>query len=113
MINIIKLETLNQKLIRLSETVNSIVADKSLKHRITDLLEENDLDKSENVPFWFMDFLNAILEKRSTGRVGYTPDPSKGDTSNMLAELEEIVKADWDDYGEAVEIKIRLLAFLL
>lgn len=72
---------------------------------LEEIISSNELDIDRNVPSWLLDFFTAILEGRETGRVKYSLNKNEsGDVINFLAELEEILEADWDDYGEGIEI---------
>ncbi len=78
------------------------------------LVEENDLGTSEQVPQWLLDCFTAVVELRAVPRTRYTYDRNEGDVANFVAELEDLIDADWDDYGEAVvavfpALKMRVL----
>jgi len=95
---------LKQLIIDLYEAVNSKIASPDIHALIDDLLEENDLSTNEKVPLWFIDFIKNILHRKSINRTFFQYDPNQGDISNLIAELEDLIDAEWNDYGEAVEV---------
>jgi hypothetical protein len=95
---------LEDLIIELCEKANQRPPSVQEKNEIKQLLEENDLDSTENVPTWFSNFIKDILMQKEVPRSFFTYDSSKGDVDNFLAEMEDYLHAEWDDYGEAVEI---------
>lgn len=100
---------LKEKITQLYQLTNKQVASESVQQQIEDILVENELDTPENVPSWFTDFLDALINKTTTEKVKTAYNSEEGDTANLLAELEDIIDADWNDYGEVVEVKFSTL----
>ena len=95
---------LQDKIIQLFELVNQRPASRNEKEQIQDILEENNLDRPETVPAWFNEFIELLVQGKEQKKSFFQYDPDKGDISNFLAELEDIIGGEWNDYGEAVEI---------
>ncbi len=75
------------------------------KSHIEELLLENGFEGDGGSPEWLCNLLNQVASKRpTTGRVPYDFQADKGDITNLLAGLQPIINAQWDDYGEAIEI---------
>lgn len=91
-------------LVRLLETCSGRSASPTELQRIAQLLAENGFDRPSDTPDWFLHILDQLVEARSSeGFVKYDHSDGKGDVTNLLAELERIIPASWDDYGEALE----------
>lgn len=90
--------------ISLVELANQKVISEEGKQLIDTWLEENDLLDEQRVPEWFIHLLVAITERRETDKTYYKTAETDGDVFNLLAELSEILVAEWDDYGEGIEI---------
>lgn len=95
---------LKNLIIALYEKVNLKKVSEETQKLIVEILEENDLDKQDKIPLWFQECLEAILAQKVVGRTHYDYDSKQGDVTNLIAELEDIIEADWNDYGEAVEV---------
>jgi hypothetical protein len=95
---------LKQLIINLYEAVNNKTASDDIHSLIDDLLEENDLIDPNKVPNWFVEFIKNIIAKQPVDKTYYKYDSSKGDISNFIAGLEDLIDADWNDYGEAIEV---------
>ncbi len=95
---------LKELLIQLIEKVNKEICSIDMKNLIDDLLDENDLIDNEKVPKWFFILLENLLSETETERTFFEAQDDEGDLSNLIAELEGIINADWNDYGEAVEV---------
>ena len=91
--------------IKFYEVVNGEAASSSIQDLINNLIEENDLESSDKVPTWLLRWMNGVINQETINRTSYRYDPSQGDISNFIAELEDLINADWNDYGEAVEVK--------
>lgn len=82
---------------------------------IDNILEENNLIEADMIPEWFVDFLDSITRKEIKTRTKFAYEKNKGDVSNLIAELESIINAEWYDHGETVEVtfdKIGLKAII-
>lgn len=95
---------LKQQIVDIITLFNGESPDPEVRNRIDKILWENNLLNADSVPQWLTLLFDDILKSNYRGKVYFKYDASKGDTSNFLAELEDIIKADWDDYGEAVKI---------
>ena len=68
-------------------------------------LKRNGLDDSTRVPDWFVLFFDALLTGKVVPRSPYVySEPSLGDISNFLVDLEDILHLQWEDEGEYVRI---------
>ena len=77
---------------------------------IQEILENNDLGTNEKIPEWILNFFESILKKETTERVSFDfRIDGKGDIYNFLAELEDILEIDIDDYGEGIEMRFNNL----
>ena len=95
---------LEKLIIDLYEATSGKVATDNFCISLHNLLEENDLVEEDKVPNWFIDFIESIVAKKAVKRMFFAYDSSYGDVTNFIAELEGLIDADWDDYGEAVEV---------
>ncbi|MBO0591276.1 hypothetical protein I2486_07625 [Cellulophaga sp. E16_2] len=95
---------LESLIIDLFEKVNRKTITQENIDIIVTLLEENNLDDVTMVPIWFTDLFKSILQQENVPRTFYRREIHQGDITNFLAELEELINAEWNDCGEAVEV---------
>ncbi|KFF01723.1 hypothetical protein [Chryseobacterium luteum] len=84
---------------------NNKQVDNGVEIIIDNILEENDLIETEMIPQWFVAFLESAIQKQVSPKTKFIYEKGKGDVSNLISELESLINAEWNDYGEAVEVK--------
>jgi hypothetical protein len=79
-------------------------ADSNIVAEIDRILTENNLEKEDTTPDWLVSLFAAIVERKIVLKTYFKYDAKKGDVANFIAELEDLIPAQWNDYGEAVEV---------
>ena len=73
--------------------------------QLQEAIESNGLADSRRIPDWLVLFFDALLTGKIVPRTPYTYNRiSRGDVSNFLAELEDILTLQWEDEGEQVAL---------
>lgn len=98
--------TLLKLLVGLAEVQHNKEVDNDLEKQLYEMIYSNDLEEDEFVPSWLFDIFNAVLHQQSIEKTYFEFDKSKyGDVINFLAELEDVIDIEYDDYGEGMTFK--------
>ncbi len=74
------------------------------------MVEGNALDASDNVPAWFIDFWENILNEKTTDKVQFlTRELVNPDIINFLAELADVMDMNYENYGEGIVMQFEPL----
>jgi hypothetical protein len=99
------LKNLSDLILEIFEQANRHPTNAQAKATIEEMVDHNGFSVPVSTPDWFVSLLTHIAGSIPTnGRIKYAPKDGDGDTSNLLAKLEDLIPAKWDDYGEAIEI---------
>ena len=80
---------------------------------IDQILDENGFFEADATPEWLLALLSHVVSERSSaGRRPYSSKSHDGDDTNLFAELEDLINANWDDYGTALEITFHFGVFV-
>ena len=99
-------------IIELYQKLNSEDPNIAIKESIHEMVEGNALDSSNNIPSWFIDFWEDILNEKTTDKVYFlfseivNPD---ADIINFLAELADVIDMNYENYGEGIVMKFEPL----
>jgi len=99
-------------IIEFYQKLNSEEPNIAIKESIHEMVEGNALDSSNNIPSWFIDFWEDILNEKTTDKVYFlfseivNPD---ADIINFLAELADVIDMNYENYGEGIVMKFEPL----
>lgn len=105
--------TLKNIVIELYEKINDVEADSNVRAEIDEIIASNDLDNSDKIPQWFLDFWNSIIKRINVEKNYFLTDDilnSEGDIINFLAELADLIDMNYENYGEGITMKFRPLS---
>jgi hypothetical protein len=104
--------------LELYRKLKSVEPEEKVIEAINEMVESNGLAETENVPFWFLDLWQSILNETSTEKIFFLMSEivgGKGDVVNFLAELADVIEMNYDNYGEGIEMvfdSLRIRAFI-
>ncbi|MEA5601284.1 hypothetical protein [Nostoc sp. UHCC 0252] len=104
--------SLTQLVIELVRRLKGVEPNASVKASIYEVVESNGLEKYDDVPSWLIKFFRSIIDGQSTEKVYIYEEESQkseADVWNFLAELENILGIESDDYGEGIEMVFKPL----
>ena len=99
-------------IIDLYQKLNSEEPNIAIKESIHEMVEGNGLDSSNNIPSWFIDFWEDILNEKTTDKVQFLISElvnSDADIINFLAELADVIDMNYENYGEGIVMKFETL----
>ena len=99
-------EKLINNLLLIAKSQNGKAFDEALfKDKLIELLEENGYDLEKNIPDWMNDLYDSISHKRVNAKTVFNRRrEEEGDFVNFTAELEALIKGEYDFYGEGYEL---------
>ncbi|MFB2977696.1 hypothetical protein [Microseira sp. BLCC-F43] len=104
--------TLTKIIVELYQKLNSEEPNIAIKESIHEMVESNGLGSYNNIPSWFLDFWQNILNKKPTEKVQFLMSEivnSDADIINFMAELADIINMNYENYGEGIVMKFETL----
>lgn len=99
-------------IIELYQKLNSKEPKIAIKDSIHEIVESNALDSSDNIPSWFIDFWEDILNEKTTDKVQFLirelVNP-EADIINFLTELADVIDMNYENYGEGIVMQFEPL----
>lgn len=100
-------------IIELYKKLNSEEPNIAIKESIQEMVEGNALDSPNNIPSWFIDFWEDILNEKTTDKVQFLSrelvNSDAPDIINFLAELTDVIDMNYDNYGEGIVMQFEPL----
>lgn len=97
--------TLTSIIIELYKKLNSEEPNIAIQESIYKMVESNGLGSANNIPSWFLEFWENILNKKTTDKVQFLMSElisSEPDIINFLAELADVIDMNYENYGEGI-----------
>lgn len=99
------LNKLQQLLISLAQKQTQDKPELELQKAIQEILASNGYGSDEDVQSWLIELLDAILNKKIMSPTRFDfEEPNKGDFVNLLAEFNDLIPFDYENYGEAIQM---------
>jgi hypothetical protein len=99
-------------IIELYKKLNSEEPNIAIKESIQEMVEGNALDSPNNIPSWFIDFWEDILNEKTTDKVQFLFSElfhPEADVINFLAELADVIDMNYENYGEGIVMQFEPL----
>jgi hypothetical protein len=103
---------LTSLIIDIYQKLNSVEPNTAIKESIHEMVESNALDSSHNIPSWFIDFWEDILNEKITDKVQFLFSEvvnADADIINFFAELADVIDMNYENYGEGIVMKFEPL----
>jgi len=103
--------------IELYRKLKSVEPEARATAAIQEIVKSNGLAETQDIPSWFLDLWQSILNGSSTKKSFLLSEivGRKGDVTNFLAELADVIEMNYDNYGEGTEMvfdSLRIRAFI-